>query len=101
MTALHHQAPSCISLGKLECPLISVHDYTGSITYNTARATADLLNPLVGNTEYHLKDSKDLTEKLKNARMREDHILVLHDVVSLFTEILTTEALKVIEARLK
>ena len=86
---------------KKDNPLRPVVDYTGSITYNTARAIADLLNPLVGNTEHHIKDSKDLTEKLRNTKIKDDHMLVSHDVVSLFTKVPIPEALKVIETRLK
>jgi len=86
---------------KKDNPLRPVVDYTGSITYNTARAIADLLNPMVGNTEHHIKDSKDLTDKLKNTKIKDNHILVSHDVVSLFTKVPMPEAMKVIETRIK
>ncbi|XP_072039314.1 uncharacterized protein [Amphiura filiformis] len=39
-------------------------DYTGSISYNTSRALADILAPLVGQTEHHVKNSKQLAEDL-------------------------------------
>ena len=48
---------------KANNPLRPIVDYAGSIGYNTSRALADLLGPLVGTTEHHVKNSKEL---LKN-----------------------------------
>ena len=42
---------------KANNPLRPIVDYTGSIGYNTSRALADLLGPLVGTTEHHVKNS--------------------------------------------
>jgi len=39
-------------------------DYTGSIGYNTSKAVNDILAPLVGNTDFHVKNSKDLSRRL-------------------------------------
>ena len=36
-------------------PLRPIVDYTGSIGYNTSRYLADILGPLVGNTQYYVK----------------------------------------------
>ena len=82
-------------------PLRPIVDYTGSVTYNVARALADLLNPLMGNTEHHLKNSKDLKDKLKNKVITSDRILISHDIVSLFTNVPIQEALNVIKTRLE
>ena len=64
------------------------------------RALADLLNPLMGNTCHHLKNSKELTDKLKDKKVPENMVLISHDVVSLFTNVPIPEALKVIKSRL-
>ena len=37
-------------------------DYTGLIGYNTSRALADILAPLVGKTDYHVENSKHLAD---------------------------------------
>ena len=50
----------------------------------TSRALADLLNPLIGNTEHHVKNSKDLTEELSGMFKEENEIFNSHNVVSLF-----------------
>ena len=68
-------------------PLRPIVDYTGSVTYNIARALADLLNPLMGNTEHHLKDTKQFVSKVKELKLGPNDMLVSHDVVSLFTKV--------------
>ena len=40
-------------------PLRPIVDYTGSILYNLSRSLVDL-QPLVGLTKHHMKDTKDL-----------------------------------------
>ena len=36
-------------------PLRPIVDYTSSMAYNTSKAIADLLKPLIGKTKYHVK----------------------------------------------
>ena len=75
-------------------------DYTGSIGYNTSRALADLLGPLVGSTEHHVKSSKELDEELSSATLEQEGIFNCHDVVSLFTKTPLQETLTIIRERL-
>ena len=82
-------------------PLRPIVDYTGSVTYKVARELADLLKPLMGTTEHHLENSKDLKKKLEGVKLSEDECMISHDVVSLFTNVPIPEAIKVIENRLK
>ena len=51
---------------KTNNPMRPIVDYTGSIGYNTSRALTDLLGPLVGTTEQHVKNSKELAEELSS-----------------------------------
>ena len=51
---------------KANKPLRPIVDYTGSIGYNISRALADLLGPLVCNTEHDVKNSKELAEELSS-----------------------------------
>ena len=44
-------------------PLCSIVAYTGSITYKIASSLADLLDPLLDKTKYHIKSSKHLAEE--------------------------------------
>ncbi|XP_072046513.1 uncharacterized protein [Amphiura filiformis] len=52
-------------------------DYTGTIGYQTSRALADIRSPLVGGTEHHVTNFKDLAESLAE---------VMIEVTSLFIE---------------
>ena len=81
-------------------PLRPIVDYTGSIGYNCSRALADLLGPMVGLTECHVKNSKDLAEKMSEIMIEEDEIFASHDVVSLFTNTPIEKALQIIRDRL-
>ena len=45
-------------------PVRPIVDYTGSIGYNVSRTLVDLLGPLVGTTEQHVKNSEELAEEL-------------------------------------
>ncbi|XP_072047007.1 uncharacterized protein [Amphiura filiformis] len=76
-------------------------DYTGTIGYQTSRALADILSPLVGGTEHHVTNSKGLAESLAEVMIEEGEIFNSHDVVSLFTNSPIDESLNVIKARLQ
>ncbi|XP_053372811.1 uncharacterized protein LOC123560857 [Mercenaria mercenaria] len=82
-------------------PLRHIVDYTESIGDNSSRALADLLGPLVGLSEHHVKNSKDLAGKMCEIMIEEDEIFASHDVVSLFTNTPTDKALEIIRDRLE
>ncbi|XP_072017874.1 uncharacterized protein [Amphiura filiformis] len=71
-------------------------DYTGTIAYQTSRALADILSPLVGGTEHHVQNSKHLAEGLAEVMIEEEEIFNSHDVVSLFTNTPIEQSLQVI-----
>ncbi|XP_072048537.1 uncharacterized protein [Amphiura filiformis] len=48
-------------------------DYTGSIAYQNSRALADILAPLVGTTEHHVLNSKNLAEDMAEVFIEEVH----------------------------
>ena len=85
---------------KPDVPLRPIVDYTGSIAYNVSRSLADLLSPLVGNSGFHVPNSKDLAEELKDFVINEDEMFVSHDVVSLFKKTPINESLDIIRSRL-
>ena len=76
-------------------------DYTGTIGYQTSRALADILSPLVGTTEHHVLNSKDLSESLAEVIIQEGEIFNSHVVVSLFTNTPIDQSLDVIKVRLQ
>ena len=81
-------------------PIRLIVDYTGSVTYKVVRELADLLKSLMGNTEHHLENSKDLKAKLEGITLKDDECMLSHDVLSLFTNVPIPEAIKVIKTRL-
>ncbi|XP_072051475.1 uncharacterized protein [Amphiura filiformis] len=76
-------------------------DYTGTIAYQTSRALADILAPLVGGTEHHVNNSKHLAEEMAEVMIEEGEIFNSHDVVSLFTNTPIEKSLEVIKSRLE
>ena len=75
-------------------------DYSGSITYETSRMLADILQSLVGQSEYHVLNSKDFVEDITKVKIGQGEIFNSHDVVSLFTKTPIRDALQIIRKRL-
>ena len=50
-------------------PLRPIVSSIGSITYNAARALADILSPLMGKTDHHINNSKDFVRKIKDIQL--------------------------------
>ena len=77
-------------------------DYTGSIGYNTSRALANILAPLVGKTEHHVENLKRLAEDLAQVYIEEGEMEIFnsHDVVLLFTNTPIDKSMEVIKRRL-
>ena len=82
-------------------PIRPIVDYTGSIGYQTSKALADILAPLVGNTIHHVVNSKQLAEEMTSVFVEEDYIFNSHDVVSLFTNTPIEKCLEIIKDRLE
>ena len=85
---------------KPDIPLRPIVDSIGSVTYNLSKTLADILKPLLGQTHYHCKNSKQLAHELKDLTFDKDEILISHDVVSLFTKTPVDATLNVVHDRL-
>ena len=72
-----------------------------SIGYETSKEGARILQPVVGNTPRHIKDSVDLVEKLKGKVIPPDFSIVSFDVKDMYTSIPQEAALMLAEARLR
>ena len=81
---------------KAACPLRPIVSSCGSLTYNSAKFVADLLAPLVGKSDRHLKNSADLVDKLSSVIVDEDECLVSYDVTALFTSVSVYESVNLI-----
>ena len=82
-------------------PVRPIVDYTGSIAYQTSKALAEILSPIVGKTAHHVLNSMQLAEKLVGIMIEDNDIFNSHNVVALFTNTLIAKTLKIIRARLE
>jgi hypothetical protein len=76
-------------------------DYTGSMAYQTSKALAEILAPIVGKTPHHVINSRQLANDLAGVMIEEDDIFNSHDVVSLFTNTPINKTLEIIKTRLQ
>ena len=65
------------------------------MAYNVPSLLADLLKPLVGKTEYFVKNTASFSKDLKGIKMEGGEIMNSHDLVSLFTNVHIPQALEV------
>ena len=82
-------------------PLRPIVDYTGSIGCETSWMLMDILSPLVGNSEYYVKNSRNLVEEIQHIKVEDDEIMISHDVISLFTNAQIPDTLNIIGSRLE
>ncbi|XP_072041101.1 uncharacterized protein [Amphiura filiformis] len=102
--------PTAESVPRLYCttkihkegnPIRPIVDYTGSLGYQTSKALAEILGHLVGNTDHHVVNSKQLAEEMTGVLIAENDIFNSHDVVSLFTNTPIDKSLDIIKDRLE
>ncbi|XP_030838373.1 uncharacterized protein LOC115922810 [Strongylocentrotus purpuratus] len=72
----------------------------GSSCYNTARHLANILQPLVGQTQHHVTNSKHFIDILSKTKIQPSDTLVSFDVTSLFTSVPVDQACDIIKQRL-
>ena len=81
---------------KADCPIRPVVSACGISTYNLAKYLTKILKVYIGHTSSFVKDSKELTDKLKSIKLQDNEELVSFDVSALFTSIPVNQALDVI-----
>lgn len=72
----------------------------GSLTYKTAKYLANILSPLVEETEHVVKSRAQFVKKIEELEIPLGKKMVSFDVTALFTSIPVTEAVSVIKDRL-
>lgn len=82
-------------------PLRPIVSFVNSPTYAVSSYLAKILSPVVGNTDYTVKNSCDFADFIRGKTLNAESELVSFDVVSLFTKIPVDLAIKVAEKRLK
>ena len=55
--------------------------------YRVAKALSEVINLVIGKSEHHLRNSKDLLEKIKGITLMKEEVWISHDVVGLFPSV--------------
>lgn len=85
---------------KKEVPLRPIVSFIGSPTYKLSKHLSFLLSPLVGKSNYHIRNTVQWVETTKQMKLDVSEELISFDVVSLFTSIPTDVAVDVARIRL-
>ena len=104
LTPRYSDPPQMYGLPKVHkenIPMRPIVSTIGSPTYRLAKELARILTPLTGKNSNAVKNSAQFVTSLQNVRISPDDQLVSFDVVSLFTQVPSDHALKVVEKRLK
>ena len=86
---------------KPDTPLRPTVSSTGTVSYNTAKELAKILKPLVGMSTYHLQNTKDFIQKLKDVRLQQDESIISYVVKALFTSVPIQPVLNIIQNKLE
>ena len=86
---------------KANVPLRPIVASRGSLAYNASSDSvlADILGPMVGKSERHIKNSGDFVDKIKNLEVPPGQKLI-YDVSALFTSIPVPDAIKAVRIKL-
>ena len=97
-------APKSFGLPKIhkkDLPMRPIVSSIGSVTNRVAKQLARILKPLVGKTIYHINNSREFADEIRNTKIEEGECITSFDVAALFTSIPVASALEVIKDRLE
>ena len=86
---------------KTTTPIRPIVNYTGSVVYNVSRSLADLLSPMVGLTQHHIKNSRHLAVELKSMTLHKNEMCSRPVMLSLFTSTPIPKIMEIIKTRLQ
>lgn len=72
---------------KINTPLRPIVSCIQSVTYNFSKFLESFITPTLGKSNFHIKDSWEFAEFIKNITIPENYILISLDVKSLYTNV--------------
>ena len=97
------EVPKIYGLPKIhkpDFPLRPIVASRGGITYNAARVLADILSPLVGQSDHHVMNSSAFVDKIQDLEVPPGQKLISYDVTALFTSIPVPDAIEAVQLKL-
>ena len=68
-------------------PLRPLVSSIGAVSYETSKELARILKPLVGKSPYHVHNTQDFIQQIKDIKLEEDQCIISYDVKALFTSV--------------
>ena len=97
-------APTCYGLPKIhkrDIPLRPFLSTRGSISYEVAKELSRILQPLVGSSPHHIKNTGDFVQQLKGITLQASEDIVSYDVSACFTSVPIDTAINIIRRKLE
>jgi len=90
----------CPKIHKTGTPLRPIVDFRNSPSYFLAKLLVPILQSLIKDNPYNVKNSFELKESIKNIKIKRTESLVSFDVVSLFTKVPINMTLEILKNKL-
>ncbi len=84
-----------VKIHKEGLPVRPIVSFTGTSTHALSRHLSEILSPLLGQTQYTVRNSTEFVESLSSVKWREGDVMISFDVVALFTNIPVEKALEI------
>ena len=82
-------------------PLRPIVSSIGTVTYQTPKEVARILNPLVGRSPHYVKNTQDFIDQIKGIHFGKDQCMMSYDVKALFTSVPITKVITIIKQLLE
>ena len=82
-------------------PLRPIVSSIGAASYEVAKELAKILKPLVGKSMYHIHNTQDFIQQIKDIKLQKDQCMVSFDVKALFTSVPIKPAINTIKKLLE
>ena len=82
-------------------PLRPIISSIGAASYATSKELARILKPLVGSSIFHVNNTQDFIQQLKDIKLQQDQCMVSFDVKAVFTSVPIEPAINTIKKLLE